>query len=128
LATGILLVAPLLIAGLGAGCVMYPNQAIALTEVPVRSASTAGGVLQASQRMGGALGSALCGAVFYSVVTARGNTAESVGVHGYSLAYGAGAMVVVGFALSATVLAVIDLKRNSPARTTSVSTHIRKPS
>jgi hypothetical protein len=66
--------------------------------------------------------------VFYSVVTARGNTAESVGVHGYSLAYGAGAMVVVGFALSATVLAVIDLKRNSPARTTSVSTHIRKPS
>jgi EmrB/QacA subfamily drug resistance transporter len=128
LATGVVLAAPLLIAGLGAGCVMYPNQAIALTEVPVRSASTAGGVLQASQRMGGALGSALCGAVFYSVVTARGNTAESVGVHGYSLAYGAGAMVVVGFALSATVLAVIDLKRNSPARTTSVSTHIRKPS
>jgi hypothetical protein len=52
--------------------------------------------------MGGALGSALCGAVFYSVVTARGNTAESVGVHGYSLAYGAGPIVVVGFALSAT--------------------------
>jgi EmrB/QacA subfamily drug resistance transporter len=128
LATGVWLTAPLLIAGLGAGCVMYPNQAIALTEVPIRSASTAGGILQASQRMGGALGSALCGAVFYSVVTARGNTAESVGVHGYSLAYGAGAMVVVGFALSATVLAVMDLKRSSPAHTASVAAQIRKPS
>jgi hypothetical protein len=82
--------------------VMYPNQAIALTEVPVRSASTAGGVLQALQRMGGALGGALCGAVFYSVVTDRDNAAEAVGVHGYSLAYGAGPIVVVGFALSAT--------------------------
>jgi EmrB/QacA subfamily drug resistance transporter len=128
LATGSLLAAPLLIAGLGAGCVMYPNQAIALTEVPIRSASTAGGILQASQRMGGALGSPLCGAVFYSVVTARDNTAESVGVYRYSLAYGAGAMVVVGFALSATVLAVIDLKRSSPAHTASVEAQIRKPS
>jgi MFS family permease len=128
LATGLWLTAPLLIAGLGAGCVMYPNQAIALTEVPIRSASTAGGILQASQRMGGALGSPLCGAVFYSVVTARGNTAESVGVHGYSLAYGAGAMVVVGFAFSATVLAVIDLKRNSPGRTTRIPAQIRRVS
>ena len=59
---------PLLVAGIGSGLVISPNQTLTLANVPVQRAGTAGGVLQTGQRIGTAAGIALVGAVFYSGV------------------------------------------------------------
>ncbi|GIG29773.1 MFS transporter [Cellulomonas marina] len=65
-ATGWYLVAPLLVAGLGSGLVISPNQTITLAQVPVAQAGAAGGVLQTGQRLGTAAGIALVGALYFS--------------------------------------------------------------
>ncbi len=56
---------PLLLAGLGSGLVISPNITLAVSEVPVARAGTAGGVLQTAQRIGTAAGIALIGSVFF---------------------------------------------------------------
>ncbi len=56
--------APLLLAGLGSGLVISPNVTLALSEVPVQRAGSAGGVLQTGQRLGAAAGIAVTGSVF----------------------------------------------------------------
>ena len=43
---------PLLVAGLGGGLVISPNQTLSLSQVPVERAGSAGGVLQTGQRIG----------------------------------------------------------------------------
>src|SRR4051794_299027 len=57
---------PLLLAGLGGGLVISPNQTLTLSQVPVGRAGSAGGVLQTGQRVGSAAGIAVTGSVFYS--------------------------------------------------------------
>ena len=44
--TGMWTIGPLLLAGLGSGLVISPNQTITLAQVPVEQAGAAGGVLQ----------------------------------------------------------------------------------
>ena len=51
--------------------VITPNQALSLAEVDVRGGSTAGGMLQTSQRIGNAIGAAVISAVFYAAVSRR---------------------------------------------------------
>jgi EmrB/QacA subfamily drug resistance transporter len=63
--------APLLVAGLGSGVVISPNITLALSQVPVADAGTAGGMLQTFQRIGSAIGIAGVGAVFFSHVGGR---------------------------------------------------------
>ena len=65
---GLALAVPLLVAGLGGGSVITPNQALSLAEVDVRGGSTAGGTLQTAQRIGNAVGAAVITAVFYAAV------------------------------------------------------------
>jgi len=62
----LLLTGPLLVAGLGGGSVITPNQALSLAEVDSAGGSTAGGTLQTAQRVGSALGAAVISAVFYA--------------------------------------------------------------
>ena len=52
--------------GPGRRSVITPNQALSLAEVDARGGSTAGGMLQTSQRIGNALGAAVITAVFYA--------------------------------------------------------------
>ncbi|MBS2961989.1 MFS transporter [Actinocrinis puniceicyclus] len=59
---------PLAVAGLGSGLVIAPNQAITLSEVPVRDAGSAAGVLQTGQRIGSAVGIAVVGSVFFAAL------------------------------------------------------------
>ena len=59
---------PLLVAGLGGGLVIAPNQAITLSEVPVQQAGTASGLLQTGQRVGAAVGIAAVGSAFFAAV------------------------------------------------------------
>ena len=109
-----LLMSPaLLVAGLGGGSVITPNQALSLAEVDARGGSTAGGVLQTSQRIGNAIGAAVISAVFYASVSGApsGGAAREAD---YGQAYATGLAVSVGFALVALVVAVRDVRRRVP--------------
>jgi MFS family permease len=101
-----LLMAPaLLVAGLGGGAVITPNQALSLAEVDVQGGSTAGGMLQTSQRIGNALGAAVISAVFYAAVSrspAGGAGREAVFGHAYAM----GLVVSVGFTAVALGVAI----------------------
>ncbi len=91
---------PLLLAGLGSGLVISPNQTLSLSQVPVARAGSAGGVLQTGQRIGSAAGIAFTGSVFYSAVASG---------HGdWALAFRHGLLVIGGFVLAALVLALLD--------------------
>lgn len=63
---------PLLVAGIGGGCVISPNTTMTLRCVPVSMAGSAGGALQTGQRIGGAIGTAALPGVFYAVLSATG--------------------------------------------------------
>ena len=92
--------APLLLAGLGGGLVISPNVTLTLSEVPVRRAGSAGGVLQTGQRIGSAAGIALTGSVFYG---ALGGSSED-----FAGAFRDGLLVIAAFVLAALVLATLD--------------------
>jgi MFS family permease len=100
----------LLVAGLGGGSVISPNQALSLAEVDVRSGSTAGGMLQTAQRIGNALGAAVVTAVFYA--GASGAATGGAGRQAdFGRAYAASLAVSVGFAVVALALSVRDVRR-----------------
>ena len=107
--TGWATLAPLLVAGLGSGLVIAPNQALTLTEVPVRRAGTAGGLLQVGQRIGAAVGIAAVASVFFARVSAT---------HGrdFASAYTHALFVAVGFVIVALALAVLDVVAGRRAR------------
>jgi EmrB/QacA subfamily drug resistance transporter len=102
----LLLTGPLLVAGLGGGAVITPNQALALADVDVRSGSVAGGTLQTSQRIGNAIGAAVISAVFYAASRSPGPDRQADFGHAYGLALG----VSVLFALAATALALRSIR------------------
>ncbi|MFD8962343.1 MFS transporter, partial [Streptomyces anulatus] len=91
--------APLLLAGLGSGLVIAPNQTLTLAEVPVNRAGSAGGTLQTGQRVGSAIGIAAVGAVFFA----------QVGPDGWADAYDHGLVVSVAFVLAALIVALADV-------------------
>ncbi len=91
---------PLLIAGMGGGFVISPNQTLSLSEVPNQRAGSAGGVLQTGQRIGSAAGIAITGSVFYSVLAdTRGD---------WALGFRHGLIVIASFCAAALVLALAD--------------------
>jgi EmrB/QacA subfamily drug resistance transporter len=102
--TGWATLAPLLFAGLGSGLVIAPNQALTLSEVPVRRAGTAGGLLQVGQRIGAAVGVAAVGSVFFARIAAtRGDFAGG---------FEHGMVVASCFVVAALVVAVADVVVN----------------
>jgi MFS family permease len=92
---------PLLVAGLGSGLVISPNQALTLEQVPVRRAGSAGAVLQTGQRIGTAIGIATVGAVFFNRLAYSGGS--------WALAFRSALWVTLGFVLVALVAAVSDV-------------------
>ena len=66
---GTALVVPIqLITGFGMGCLLGPSSAITLSEVDLRNAGSASGVMGAAQQFGAAIGVALIGTVFLNEV------------------------------------------------------------
>jgi EmrB/QacA subfamily drug resistance transporter len=92
---------PLLVAGVGSGLVISPNQALTLSEVPVRRAGSAGAVLQTGQRIGTAVGIAAVGAVFFNRLANNGGS--------WDLAFRMALYVTIGFVVVALVAAVWDV-------------------
>ncbi len=93
--------APLLFAGLGSGLVITPNQTLTLSQVPVKRAGVAGGVLQTGQRIGSAAGIAVTSSVFYGALM-RGRNPD------WSLALERGLVVIGAFVGVSFVLALVD--------------------
>ncbi len=62
--TGLVIAAPLFVAGVGGGAVISPNTTLTLECVPTRMSGVAGGALQTGQRVGTAIGTAVLTAVF----------------------------------------------------------------
>ncbi|WP_067465219.1 DHA2 family efflux MFS transporter permease subunit [Actinomadura macra] len=92
---------PLLVAGIGSGMVISPNQTITLSEVPYTEGGSAAGVLQTGQRVGTATGIAAVGSVFFATVAGtRGD---------WAAAFRHGLVVILGFVLAALGAAVVDL-------------------
>ncbi|MEU8674578.1 MFS transporter [Streptomyces sp. NPDC048560] len=97
---------PLLLAGLGSGLVIAPNQTLTLSEVPVAGAGSAGGTLQTGQRVGSAIGIAAVGAVFFA----------QVGPDGWATAYDHGLLVSVAFVLAGLIVALADVRATRRGR------------
>ncbi len=91
---------PLLVAGLGGGLVISPNQTLSLSQVPVKRAGSAGGVLQTGQRIGSAAGIAITGSAFYSSLAGPGPD--------FATAFRMGLVVIAAFVAAALLLAVAD--------------------
>jgi MFS family permease len=73
------LTVPLLVAGVGSGLTISPNQTLTLSEVPVAQGGTAGGLVQVGARVGSAIGIAAVGSVFYGALsTTRGDFEQAL--------------------------------------------------
>jgi MFS family permease len=71
------LTGPLLLAGLGNGLVIAPNQDFALASVPREQAGTAGGALITAQRLGAAIGIAVIGTALFGSGSGGGSGSAS---------------------------------------------------
>ncbi len=107
------LAAPLLVAGLGSGLVLAPNQDFVLANVTRREAGAAGGILTTAQRTGSAIGVAVIGTVLFGTVSVRpGPDGLARGfTHSAELAM----LASVAFVFVALLL-VIALPRQVPSR------------
>ena len=92
---------PLLLAGLGSGLVITPNQTLTLSEVPVARAGSASGVVQTGQRIGAAVGVAAVGSVFFARLAAHPQR--------WSTAFRTGLLVTIAFALVALAIGIADV-------------------
>ncbi|MEU4773908.1 MFS transporter [Micromonospora sp. NPDC023644] len=93
--------APLLVAGLGSGLVIAPNQTLTLSQVPVRHAGSGAGMLQTGQRIGSAAGIAAVGSIFFSSLAASGGD--------FSLAFRHSLLLAAGVIALALVAALVDV-------------------
>ena len=100
---------PFLLAGLGSGLVIAPNQTLTLAEVPVREAGSAAAVLQTGQRIGTAVGIAAVGSVFFNRLANNGGS--------WDLAFRASLWVTIAFVLVSLLAAIVDVvaARRDPA-------------
>ncbi|HEY3528095.1 MAG TPA: MFS transporter [Nocardioides sp.] len=98
------LAAPLFVMGCGQGAVITPNQTLALMDVDPLMGSTAGGVLQTSQRIGLAIGQAVIGTVFFNSIAGSGPAA-------YAHALGHAVLAALCFIALAVAIGVHDLVR-----------------
>jgi MFS family permease len=99
----LMLSGPFLLAGLGSGFIVAPNQTLAMADIPRSEASTAGGVYQTGMRLGSSVGVPLAIALYSSGLhTTHGNvfTASALGL--------VGSAALTGLAL---VVRLVDMAR-----------------
>jgi MFS family permease len=105
------LAGPLLLAGLGTGMTIAPNQDFVLATVPRQEAGTAAGVLGTSQRVGTAVGIAIIGTVLFGSLrfTPGPHAVASAFTHSAQLAL----LANLGFMIVVLIL-VLALPREIP--------------
>lgn len=98
-AAGWYVAGPLLLAGLGSGLVIAPNQTVTLSEIDPSHGGTAAGVQQTAHRLGSALGIAAASGVFF----------RALATGGFSAAIAHGLLISVGFVALALLVAVVEV-------------------
>ncbi|MDN5748887.1 MAG: MFS transporter [Pseudonocardia sp.] len=93
---------PLLVAGVGSGLVIAPNQTLTLNEIPPAKGGTAAGVMQTGQRIGTAVGISVVAAIFFGRLRAGGGD--------YGAAISTSLIVVMVFVACALVVGLLDLR------------------
>ncbi|GAA4615623.1 MFS transporter [Saccharopolyspora hordei] len=96
---GAVTAAPLLVAGVGSGLVISPNQTVTLSEIDAAHGGTAAGVQQTGQRIGSAVGTAAASGLFFAVLSTSG----------FDAAISSGLVVSVGFVAAALVVALAEV-------------------
>lgn len=91
---------PLLIGGIGNGLFIAPNQDFILASVPRQDAGSASGMLATAQRVGGALGIAAVGTLFFSSVNVK------PGPHAVAAGFSHGAQIATILNVVLVLLAV----------------------
>ncbi len=107
------LAAPLLMAGLGNGMVIAPNQDFVLAFVPRRDAGTASGALGTAQRIGSAVGIAVIGTVLFGTLQVRPGPGGLAA--GYTHSAQLAMLANLGL-LALALLLILALPRQIPAR------------
>ena len=98
---GWVMAAPLLLAGVGSGMVISPNQTLTLSHVPVARGGVAGSMLQVGQRIGTALGVAVALSTYYASLAS--------GAPGRQAA-GSALLVTLALVVVALVVGFVDLR------------------
>lgn len=84
----------LFVMGLGQGCVVSPNQALSLSDVPVEEGGVAGAVMQTCQRLGASTGMAVITSIVFSISAAASwGAATAMGLVVVTLVFGLALMV-----------------------------------
>jgi EmrB/QacA subfamily drug resistance transporter len=107
------LLGPLLLAGLGSGMVIAPNQDFVLARVPRQDAGTASAILGTAQRAGSAIGIAVIGTVLFGTLHVRPGRGAVAAAFSHSAELAL--LANLAFVLVALLL-VIALPREVPAR------------
>ncbi len=100
------LLATLAVLGAGQALVVGPNQTLALADVPLRYAGSAGGVIQTGQRVGTSIGIAMITGIVFSVVA----------VAGWELAFLVGLGVITVVIALAGAVGLVDLAQGRRGR------------
>jgi EmrB/QacA subfamily drug resistance transporter len=104
------LAGPLLVMGIGSGALITPNQTLTLADVDPVAGSTAGGVLQTSQRIGLAIGQSVIGAVFFASLPAQvAVLSDAAREAAFGHAVGQAVLAALGFVALALVVGFTDL-------------------
>jgi EmrB/QacA subfamily drug resistance transporter len=107
------LAGPLLVAGIGSGMAIAPNQDFVMAYVPRQEAGTASGTLGTAQRIGSAIGIAVIGTVLFGTLSVR--PGPDAVAHAYAHSAQVAMLVSVAFVLVALLL-VVALPRQVPSR------------
>lgn len=105
----------LAVAGVGGGCIVSANQMRTLTDVPITQGGVAGSFQQVGQRLGNAIGVAVCLAIFYASVVnvprdASGlpDPTDSDSIATYAYAFQMATALLIFLALVALIFAALD--------------------
>lgn len=104
------LLGPLLVAGLGSGLVIGPNQTLALQYVSPAVSGTAAAMVQTGQRIGMSLGTAVAATLFFGRLTSVRGDYPSAASHGL---YGATALVGAALLIGSADLVVAHRSQDS---------------
>jgi EmrB/QacA subfamily drug resistance transporter len=99
--------AALLVAGIGGGFVIAPNQTLTLADIPVEQGGVAGSMGQLGQRVGTAVGTAAATSLFFGAILR--DTGEVTQLAAYHHGFRNGMLVAIALVVLALGLAVTDL-------------------
>jgi EmrB/QacA subfamily drug resistance transporter len=99
--------AALLIAGIGGGFVISPNQTLTLADVPVSEGGVAGSMAQLGQRVGTSIGVAAATAMYFATILRESGT--EVELVAYQDGFRNALLISIGLMIAALALGVFDL-------------------